>query len=420
MKTKRILALLTALIIVFQLMPAVFADDTGDHAASVDGIGYTSLDEAFAAAGNEGKTVTVQKDIGTAGAPVGVTVSGIFSGTLDLNGHSVYIGSMTFRTDNCSIIFTDSSSENSGTLYVTALGDHGGLAPNTSRKITLSFTDVKVVSTEILFYSSGKSSLYINDGADIYCGGMWKDPDTFYGYGSINGNVDVYVTGGKFVVEKGQNIRVTGKAVISGGRVESLHSEAVREASKTTITGDAVVLGNALKTNSTAQNCTRDVHTGCKPEISGGYFNEPFVDGKVDYGEYGQVTKKTLSFLADEYMSDTSPVAEGEFAGLYGVRPAAAKVTQSNNTAVKYETVSQAYEALSATANKSGRVLRLYTDTDEAYAMHMGETLSIEPNGHSYPEPVPPQGFKLKSEPSDDGKSIAYSLAEDDMGVRLV
>ena len=344
------------------------------YVAQVGNEQYETLSAAFEAVGSSEKTVVLLQDLGTVDDPISISISNsVFKGTFDLKGHTVYFGGFDISIDDCEIIITDTG-DSAGTLYVKAvypaLQQRGGIAPNLQRRLTLTFKKVKVVADTVLFSSTQPSIVYINDGADIYCGGLWKVTNTI-GHGSINGKVAVNMAGGLYKVHDGQCIRVDQSAdgcvvSISGGHIESETSEVVREAYMTTISGGEVI-GHGDKDH--GNNCTKDIHNQAggsnrRISISGGFFTE-------DFKKIGK--KDTTFMLAEGYVSKL--LTQGDHANWYAVVKAVAKITK-NNEVTYYATLQSAVDAAVA-----GDTVTLLEDIDLADQVEITKSLTLDLSG---------------------------------------
>ena len=344
------------------------------YVAQVGNEQYETLSAAFEAVGSSEKTVVLLQDLGTVDDPISISISNsVFKGTFDLKGHTVYFGGFDISIDDCEIIIKDTG-DSAGTLYVKAvypdLQQKGGIAPNLQRRLTLTFKKVKVVADTVLFSSTQPSTVYINDGADIYCGGLWKVTNSI-GHGSINGKVAVNMTGGLYKVHDGQCIRVDQSAdgcvvSISGGHIESKTSEVVREAYMTTISGGEVI-GHGDKDH--GNNCTKDIHNQAggsnrRISISGGFFTEGFE----------KIGKKDTTFmLAEGYVSKL--LTQGDHANWYAVVKAVAKITKNNEVSY-YATLQSAVDAAVA-----GDTVTLLEDIDLADQVEITKSLTLDLSG---------------------------------------
>ena len=346
------------------------------YVAQVGNEQYETLSAAFEAVGSSEETVVLLQDLGTVDDPISISISNsVFKGTFDLKGHTVYFGGFDISIDDCEIIITDTE-DSAGTLYVKAvvpaLQQRGGIAPNLQRRLTLTFEKVKVVADTVLFSSTQPSIVYINDGADIYCGGLWKVTNSI-GHGSINGKVAVNMTGGLYKVHDGQCIRVDQSAdgcvvSISGGHIESETSEVVREAYMTTISGGEVI-GHGDKDH--GNNCTKDIHNQAggsnrRISISGGFFTE-------DFKKIGK--KDTTFMLAEGYVSKL--LTQGDHANWYAVVKAVAKITKNNEVSY-YATLQSAVDAAAA-----GDTVTLLEDIDLADQVEITKSLTLDLSGHN-------------------------------------
>ena len=219
------------------LLPVgVFAEDDpaskGEPAYDVGGDTFATLAEAIARAGS-GETIKVLSDH-TEEAQVPVAVGKSF--VLDMNGKTLILAGLAPEGDtNITIQGTGG-----GTLKLSGTGSTSGIAPNTSKKVSLTVNGGNIQSDGLLLNSAGSGSSVTVTGGNIVCYGYSANNQ---GQGAISGDgiSSVSLAGGSITVSNGMVVRAKNAAVTAtGGTFKcegSLAREIFREAKSLTISG---------------------------------------------------------------------------------------------------------------------------------------------------------------------------------------